>query len=77
MNLIGVDGKFLKYQAKQQKANQAILKLQWIHFTNSADYGLQLHLENGDQQICKEVRIQVTIDGKRPFREMVVYFGME
>ena len=42
-----------------------------IYFTNSADRGLQLHLENGDQQICKDVKIEVTIDGKRPFREMV------
>ena len=43
-----------------------------IYFTNSAATGFQLHLENGDLQICKEVRIEVTIDGKRPMREMVV-----
>ena len=43
-----------------------------IYFANSAERGLLLHLISGDQQICKDVKIDVTIDGKRPFREMVV-----
>lgn len=42
-----------------------------LYFTNSADKGLQLHTKNGDQQICKEVRIEVLIDGKK--RDSILY----
>lgn len=51
-------------RGKTTKPNTPTYNTPFLYFSNDADFGLQMHILNGYYEICKEVRMEVTIDSK-------------